>query len=237
MATPAEVLSPAASGRGWTPLRDALAPAALGAAVARGCERTGGDEAVVGSLLVRDLLVPVTRLAVAAWRDDRLVLDVSAANLGVDLGSDEPRLSLVEWRGVGPSEDDELLLDHLEGWLLDDTANLVVEALRVVVRVGARHLWGSVALAVVNTLATIGRSFPERADRDRDALLARRPDLAALVELVRTDDGAGGTITYAIRRTCCLLVKLPTGRMCGTCSLRPRGERIDACNEHFRAGR
>jgi hypothetical protein len=32
-------------------------------------------------------------------------------------------------------------------------------------------------------------------------------------------------VTFAVRRTCCLLLKLPAGHQCGTCSLRDR----DAC--------
>lgn len=190
----------------------------------------------VGSVLVGDLLVPVVRLSVVAWSVDRVVLDVSPANLAVDLTGSQPRLALIEPRGFGPCDDDDVL-DRFEETVLDGTVTATVDALRRVERVGRRHLWGSVALAVVNTLASLSHRPGSRADADRVALLARRPDLARTLDVVTVDDAAGGEITYAIRRTCCLLVKLPGSTRCGTCSLRPREERITACDQHYRAER
>ncbi|HEY8547351.1 MAG TPA: hypothetical protein VIL36_19955 [Acidimicrobiales bacterium] len=104
----------------------------------------------------------------------------------------------------------------------------VVATVRRVVRVGDRHLWGTAALTLSSTLTRLGHTLGERADDDRRRILAARPDLARTIELVTVadpDDPAGAPVTFAIRRTCCLLLKLPAGHQCGTCSLRDR----DAC--------
>jgi hypothetical protein len=92
----------------------------------------------------------------------------------------------------------------------------VIAAVRREVRSGARHLWGSAALAIASTAVVLG------ADPDRDRILHSRPDLARTLELVTTDD-----ITVPIRRTCCLLYKLPPHTQCGTCSLRDRAYCVD----------
>lgn len=222
----------------WSPLVALLEPDRLRRAIADRAARTStSDDVAVGSVLCRDLIAPLVRVAVAAWSEDRVVLDVSCANVAVDLGGERPRLALRRPGGSGPTDDDTALLDRVERVVLDAAVGPVVDALRVVVRVGGRHLWGSAALAVVNTLATLSHRPGSRADADRAALLARRPDLERLVDVVSVPDGRGGTITYAIRRTCCLLAKLPRAEMCGTCSLRPRPERIASCDEHYRAER
>jgi hypothetical protein len=100
----------------------------------------------------------------------------------------------------------------------------VVAAARRATRSGARLYWGTVGLAVVNGLTAVSHDVGPRADRDRELLLRRRPDLARTVELVTTDDGAGGTVSCGRRLTCCLLVKLPGEVQCGTCNLRDRDE-------------
>ena len=142
----------------------------------------------------------------------------------------------------------------------------IVATVRRTMRSGNRHLWGTAALALSSTLTHAGHTVGPRADRDRAALLAARPDLARTIELVTvpaTDtaspptpdvpgpagpgvppspghgpadptgasvvprpgngpDGPTDEITFALRRTCCLLVKLPGAAQCGTCSLRDR---------------
>lgn len=233
-----DVIDGLATFAGWASLAGLLHPDLLRRAIAdRAARASTSDHVAVGSVLCRDLVVALVRLAVAAWSEDRVVLDVSCANVAVELGGERPRLALLRPRGTGPIDDDAALLDRVERVVLDGAVAPVVDALRSVVRVGGWHLWGSAALAVVNTLATISHRAGSRADADRAALLARRPDLARLVDVVTVADGRGRTITYAIRRTCCLLVKLPRAEMCGTCSLRSRGERIAACDEHYRAER
>lgn len=225
------------TGGGWQPLRELLEPRGLHSAIDARVARTGCEDRVaVGSVLVRDLLAPLTRLAVAAWSQDRVVLDVSTVNVLADVSADGPRVGLAEVRAAG-ADGHRDPLGTLEAVLLDGTVAAMIESLRRVVRVGRRHLWGNVALAAVNTLTTLSHRVGGTADADRVALLGRRPDLLAHLDVVTTDDGRGRAITYAIRRSCCLLVKIPPGTMCGTCSLRPRADRIAACDAHFRAAR
>jgi hypothetical protein len=101
----------------------------------------------------------------------------------------------------------------------------VVATVRRTARSGQRHLWGTAGLAIGSTLASASHAIGERADRDRDTLFAARRDLARTVDLTTVDDALGGTVTFALRRTCCLLLKLPDEAQCGTCSLRDH----DAC--------
>jgi hypothetical protein len=101
----------------------------------------------------------------------------------------------------------------------------IVATVRRTVRSGQRHLWGTAGLAVATALASASHVVGEQADRDRAALFAARRDLARTVRLTTVDDGAGGSLTFGVRRTCCLLVKLPAATQCGTCSLRDP----DAC--------
>ena len=101
----------------------------------------------------------------------------------------------------------------------------IVVAVRRTVRSGQRHLWGTAGLAIASGLASATHAVGERADHDRATLFAARRDLARTVTLATVDDTMGGTITFAVRRTCCLLLKLPDEVQCGTCSLRDH----DAC--------
>jgi hypothetical protein len=101
----------------------------------------------------------------------------------------------------------------------------IIATVRRTVRTGHRHLWGTAGLAVASSLASASHVVGERADRDRDLIFTVRRDLARTVRLTTTDDGLGGAVTFGLRRTCCLLLKLPDGGQCGTCSLRDH----DAC--------
>jgi hypothetical protein len=103
----------------------------------------------------------------------------------------------------------------------------IVAGVRRSVRSGERHLWGTAALAVGSTLAAASHAIGPAADHDRETLFAARDDLARTVALTTVDDAMGGTVTFAVRRTCCLLLKLPDGAQCGTCSLRDRAACID----------
>ncbi len=221
----------------WQPLTTLCEPAQMRRTLVDVAGRVpSADLAAVGSVLVRDLLAPITRLVVAAWCQDRVVLDVTPGNISVDVAGCATRLRLGEVQAF-PNGSAPPALPELEAVLFDGTATAVIDGLRRVVRIGRRHLWGNVALAAVNVLASLSHRPGSPADADREALLARRPDLAALVETITARDGRGGTITYAVRRNCCLLAKLPPGTMCGTCSLRPRDERVRECDDHYRAER
>jgi hypothetical protein len=92
----------------------------------------------------------------------------------------------------------------------------IIATVRRTVRSGHRHLWGTAGLAIASARHVVG----DQADRDRDLIFTVRRDLARTVRLTTTDDELGGTVTFALRRTCCLLLKLPDGGQCGTCSLR-----------------
>jgi hypothetical protein len=113
----------------------------------------------------------------------------------------------------------------------------VIAAVRRTMRSGGRHLWGSAALAVASTLTHVSHTHGARADRDRAAILAARPDLARTIELVTVPDDAGGEVTFPLRRTCCLLLKLPGATQCGTCSLRDRAYCIDLMTTWAVSGR
>lgn len=102
----------------------------------------------------------------------------------------------------------------------------IIATIRQLETTGDRHLWGSVALAVASGLTKASHVVGERADQDRAAIFAARPDLAGLVELTTVPDSRGDPLTFAIRRTCCLLYKLPQGTQCATCSLRERDEQV-----------
>jgi len=96
----------------------------------------------------------------------------------------------------------------------------IVATVRRTSRSGQRHLWGTAGLAVGSALASASHVVGDRADGDRATLFAARRDLARTVTLTTVDDALGGTVTFALRRTCCLLLKLPDELQCGTCSLR-----------------
>lgn len=223
---------PVEPGGPWVPLAECCEPDRLRGALREvGQRRSWDDVALVGSAVGRDLLSAVTTLAIAAWVEDDVALDVSSVNLLVDLSGERPRLALRRAE-VG---DDANVLARLERWLLDDAATCYIGGLRAVTRVGAWHLWGTVALAAVNTVAALDHSREGRSERAarRDLLLQRRPELARLVDIVTIADDDGEALTYAIRRTCCLIVKLPGAGQCGTCSLRPRDERTTTCSRYF----
>jgi hypothetical protein len=96
----------------------------------------------------------------------------------------------------------------------------IIATVRRTVRSGHRHLWGTAGLAIASSLASASHVIGDQADRDRDLIFTVRRDLARTVRMTTTDDGLGGEVTFGLRRTCCLLLKLPGGGQCGTCSLR-----------------
>lgn len=108
-----------------------------------------------------------------------------------------------------------------------------IAATRAVVRCGERHLWGSAALGASCALTTVSHALGKSADLDRERLFRARPDLARTLTLLTVDHRGtplaqpllhDETITFAVRKTCCLLTKLPAAEQCGTCSLRDQPE-------------
>jgi hypothetical protein len=200
-----------------------------------------GDRGLVVQQVVREATSVLAGAAVGLWSQRRRLLDWSAANvaltpgpMGVDVGLVDASLTVLDHDPLVGAEhvtvvDEHAMLEALldvglgravpagerpggaEGGHASAIGVLVAECRRMV-RTGDRHLWGNVALAAANALV----HAPEA---DRDLVFGGRPDLLATIELV---DGAG--CTFALRRTCCLLYKLPAGQLCSTCSLGDREE-------------
>jgi hypothetical protein len=236
---------------GWRRLGDALDPVAFAAGLETACRRWRTDDAVVAvSLLVRELTVAAATVAITPFARDRRLLDVSpdsllvrqderVATIGLGPGplAVLPGDELVGADGVRVLTDDDAMFEVLIAGLLDGVVPRIIDAARAGVRVGSRHLWGNVALAIANTLTTISGEVGSRADRDRSRLLAARPELEPTIELLEVLDGAGRELTFAIRRTCCLVDRVPGGMRCATCSLEDRSRAIAIVGRHYLAER
>jgi hypothetical protein len=213
------------------------------------------DWGLVLAQVARESIQVLVTAAVDLWTRQRRLLAMTAADVllregpaGTEVGLRRVRLAVLagDPLGADPGADVEVLTeaamlrrlsDEVIGRALPDGAALrepadrvaavaaVVATVRRTTRSGQRHLWGTAALAIGSTLASASHVVGDRADRDRRTLLAARRDLARTISLATVDDARGGTVTFALRRTCCLLLKLPDGLQCGTCSLRDH----DAC--------
>jgi hypothetical protein len=221
---------------------------------AAGSGRFGSDDAgLVVAQIAREVIAVLVAAGVHAWTTERRALDLSAANVvlrdgpaGVVVGlrgasgSVLPSHPAAGDAGVEVLEEPKLFARFLDR-VLGDPAPLgdvpagpadrvaavaaIVATVRRSIRTGDRHLWGTAALTLASTLTRLSHTLGHRADDDRRRILAARPDLARTIELVTVPDHLGAEVTFAVRRTCCLLLKLPAGHQCGTCSLRDR----DAC--------
>lgn len=210
-------------------------PAAIDRLTRAASGRFGSDDrALVLAQVAREAISVLVTVGVHAWAVERRVPDLTAANVLLREGPAGVVVGLRRSDGASEGFDDNklfrLLLDRVLGDPLplgalpaDRVAAVaaLVAAVRHVMRTGNRHLWGTAALAAVSTLTRLG----PRADTDRARLLAARPDLARTIELV-TVPASEDAVTFPLRRTCCLLLKLPAGDQCGTCSLRPRDDCI-----------
>lgn len=203
----------------WTRRRRLLAMTAADVALREGAERTE---------------VGLRRIRLAALEDDPLAPlapgqhgEPGVDDAVVEVVTEGEMLRRLCDRVIGPS----VPLGTTPPGTADEVAAVaaIVATVRRTVRSGQRHLWGTAGLAVGSALASASHAVGERADRDRAALFAARRDLARTVSLTTVDDAMGGTVTFALRRTCCLLLKLPDGLQCGTCSLRDH----DACVERM----
>lgn len=119
------------------------------------------------------------------------------------------------------------------------TVATVIAGVRSLVASGDRHLWGSAALAVTAALAQASHSRGhEAAAADLGTVFSARPDLAATVAVIATQDDLGEPLQFAIRRTCCVLYKLrEDGMQCATCSLRDREESVASLTDWYRSER
>lgn len=223
------------------------------------------DRDLVLAQVARESVAALATAAVHTWSCQRRLLDTRASNvvlrdgdIAVVAGVRTPALAVLPGdplaRHPGVEVVDEpvmfqLLLTRTLGYPLRPSlapdrppeqvaaVAAVIAALKQLVRSGDRHLWGSVALAAVNALTHASHVAGDRARSDLEALMSARPDLARTVELVTTNDPRGEPITFAIRRTCCLLYKLPDGRQCATCSLVDRTSQVASLSEWHRAER
>jgi ferric iron reductase protein FhuF len=192
---------------------------------------------MTGSALLKDLFRILTGIVVETWTRERRVLDVSLANLLVDLSSLRPRFALHRARvaviqgdkveGARVVADERALLDLIGEWLLEDTVRRLIAAYRNVAHIGDRHLWGNVANAAANAFISADRNSESRLDRDRRIFFERYPELASHIELVTISDGADGRVTCVVRHNCCLRIKLPDVDICLNCSLLDRKDVLD----------
>jgi len=230
-------------------------PSVVGRLVrAAGSGRFGSDDGgLVVAQVAREAIAVLVAAGVHAWATERRVLDLTAANValrdgpaGVIAGLRRPADAVLASHPRAGDPDVEVLEEpklfaRFLDQVLGDPAPLgevpagpadrvaavaaIVATVRRTVRTGDRHLWGTAALTLSSTLTRLSHVLGPRVDGDRRRILAARPDLARTIELVTVPDDDGDDVTFAVRRTCCLLLKLPAGHQCGTCSLRDR----DAC--------
>lgn len=185
------------------------------------------DAQVAASLFVQGYAFRVAGVALAALA------------LGLDLPSTEPEATAIKIARHRPSSIafldpeprsgdpvrlvDELLGGHLTGF---------IAAVRQVVTVGERLLWGNVAASCATAFRAVEG---ETADEDRadvrsraDAFFAAaEPWLAGLGQFVVVD-GATRSGWYWERTNCCLWYQASGGSMCDDCSLLDPDERTAA---------
>lgn len=245
----------ATAGAGWVGVDELLAdPSRIDPLLeATGRRFRSDDRALLVAQVAREAVSALVTAAVHLWAGQRRLPALDAATVALratptstQVGLRRLRLAVLPGDPLAGRSDVEVadepgllgrLLDRVIGHPMPSRAVPVgpahdlaavagvIAAVRRAVRCGDRHLWGTAALAAGTALTAASHTAGARADRDRAALFASRPDLARTVELVTVDDGLGGEVTFPLRRTCCLLYKLPGRTQCGTCSLRDH----DAC--------
>jgi len=214
-------------GAGWAAVDD------LESLVRAAAPRFGSaDPGLVAAQVAREAISVLVTVGMEMLITRRRLLDLSAANVLLREGPEGVVVGLRDAVVVGLDDMDEAkLFDRFDRLVVGEPLPLgatpagpadqvaavaaVIAAVRRTVRSGSRHLWGTAALAVASTAVVTG------ADHDRDRILRSRPDLARTIELVTVPDD-DAPLTFPLRRTCCLLYKLPPHDQCGTCSLRDR---------------
>jgi hypothetical protein len=252
---------------GWVRVDEMLAdPTRLDLLLAQSGRRYGSDDRMLLSAqVVRGAVSALVTAAVRLWSSDRRLLDMSAGNvalredeLATQVGLRSVRLTVLAGDSLAGQPgvevvDEDAMFDRLmqqvvgypvpSGELPPDPPERcaavagIVATVRRVVRCGDRHFWGTAGLAAGSALAAVSHTRPEQAADDRRRLFAARPDLARTVELVTVDDALGGEITFPLRRTCCLLYKLPARLQCGTCSLRDHDVCVGSTADYHRQER
>lgn len=239
---------------GWLGLADLLAsPSLLAEAIDDfGRRFEAPTPTVAASLFARSVTTSIVWIAMSSWGRLRRGLDVSTPRVALRVeGAGAVVMAVRTEADVAVLPDDPVTGlagvhvcgsdDDLRSWVLarslDEAVAPTIAATRQVVRMGSRHLWGNVAVTIANLFTTISHDVGERADADRGAALGHRSELMPTIELATITDSAGDPLVFAHRLTCCLLVKVPSGHLCSTCSLRPREERLALTGTWYRSER
>lgn len=124
-------------------------------------------------------------------------------------------------------EDEDRLLDWAWGRVFAPHLAPLATAVRRIVRIGARQLWGNAASAFAGAFRTVGRvggpTLLDRARRDALRVLGR-PPLAGLGAVAEVSDGERRGCFFE-RTSCCLLYRASEGWNCSDCSLLAPAER------------
>jgi len=110
-------------------------------------------------------------------------------------------------------------------WCVQGVAGPVAAAFGTLFRLSPRVLWGNVASAVAGAAGMLAEAFPARAapaGKLAAKILGQGP-LAGTGELVQPD--AALARRFLVRRSCCLLYRVPGAGLCGDCVLVPEGIR------------
>jgi len=104
-------------------------------------------------------------------------------------------------------------------------AGPVAAAFRTAFRLSPQVLWGNVASALAGAAGMLAEAFPARAEAagQLTAEILGQGPLRGTGELVQPD--AARPRRFLVRRSCCLLYRVPGGGTCGDCVLVPEDVR------------
>ncbi|MFC4565456.1 (2Fe-2S)-binding protein [Nocardiopsis mangrovi] len=237
-------VEPECDGPGWVPvgelgrradlLAGEVAAVRTALAGASGCPIERVEERVAASLfyqgLASRLLSPVVAAAVAHWR----IPDPAGLHWRPDrrgplvfaLGEGTALLPVAAARdadgsgpgsGAPPGDAAALVAERVVDGLLAPVGT----ALRALLPVAERLLWGNAASALAGAVRSLAEARPALAADARalTAELLARPPLAGLGSV---GPAPGHRFT---RTTCCLYYRLPSGGVCGDCALAPAAPR------------
>ena len=212
---------------------EALRRAATAHGLSRGYTTGTLDLGVAVGLLSKSLLGGPVSTLVSGWALERWAPDLRFANLAahVDDGGAVRTAPLVAGELPGGTT-----LDAVVG-AVEELAERSIAAVRGALRIGTRHLWGNVALQTRTPFQVLFPAIGPRADRDYEDMAERFGRVRSLVSDVPTEDRDGRPFHVTLRRTCCLLYKVPGKDYCSTCNLVPAEAAVDRLVERALARR